>query len=90
MTTYMPNGKEKLEIQYPCVWQYTVIGCSHQKIKTAISDICSPIPVNLNYSHSSSGEKYHSYNAAIEVHDDEARLSLFNALQNHPDIKFVI
>lgn len=80
----------KPDIQYPCVWQYKLIGLSQARVKQAVEEICSPVPVAISYSHSSTKGKYHSLNAEIEVQDDEARLSLYRALQGHPDIKFVL
>ena len=86
----MTTLQGKPEIHYPCVWQYKVIGREHSHITQAIEEICAPVPVSITYSHSSSSGKYHSYNAAIEVQDEEARLSIYRALHNHPAIQIVI
>jgi uncharacterized protein len=80
----------KPEIRYPCVWQYKVIGREHSLIKEAIEEICAPVPVSITYSHSSSSGKYHSYNAEIEVQDEEARIAIYRALHNHSAIQIVI
>jgi hypothetical protein len=80
----------KPEIHYPCVWQYKVIGRDQSLVQQAIEDICAPVPVAISYSHSSSSGKYHSLNAEVEIQDDEARISLYQALQSHPDIKVVL
>lgn len=80
----------KPEIHYPCQWQYKVIGTDIKDVEEAIKEICAPIPVTINYSHSSSSGKYHSLNAEVEVQDDEARLSLYRALHDHPAIKVVL
>ncbi|HKJ63946.1 MAG TPA: DUF493 domain-containing protein [Desulfopila sp.] len=80
----------KPEIEYPCVWQYKVIGEDCTRLEEAVEEICAPVPVDLSYSHSSSKGKYHSFNAEIEVQDEEARLSIYRALHNHPAIKFVL
>jgi putative lipoic acid-binding regulatory protein len=81
---------KKPEIHYPCIWQYKVIGQDQHLIQEAIKEICSPVPVAVTYSHSSSSGKYHSFNAEIEVQDEEARLSIYNALHNHSAIKVVL
>ena len=80
----------KPEINYPCIWQYKVIGRERDRIEQAIKEICAPVPVTISFSHSSSSGKYHSYNAEIEVQDDEARLALYRALHAHPDIQVVL
>ena len=86
----LPPLEGKPEIHYPCVWQYKVIGADGESVQRAVREICKPVPVSITYSHSSSSGKYHSFNAEIEVQDDEARLSLYRALQDHPDIKVVL
>ncbi len=80
----------KPEIHYPCVWQYKVIGKELHLVKNAIKEICAPVPVTITYSHSSASGKYHSFNAEIEVQDEEARLSIFRALHDHAAVKFVL
>ena len=84
------SSEKKPEIHYPCVWQYKVIGQDQYLIQEAIRDICDPVPVAITYSHSSSSGKYHSFNAEIEVQDEEARVSIYNALHNHSAIKVVL
>ena len=86
----MPTLEGKPEIHYPCTWEYKVIGKDHGLIKEAIVEICAPVPVSITYSHSSSSGKYHSYNAKIEVQDDEARLAIYRALHAHSAIQIVI
>lgn len=81
---------DKPEIHYPCVWQYKVIGENKEKVIQAIEAIAEPIPVFITYSHSSSSGKYHSFNAEIEVQDEEARLAIYRALHQHPQIKVVL
>lgn len=83
-------SSEKPDIVYPCVWLYKVIGRDQAAIKQAIMSIAAPVPVAITYSHSSSSGKYHSFNAEIEVQDEEARLSIYQALHQHPDIKVVL
>lgn len=93
MTIIRSNGtplEGKPEIDYPCIWQYKVIGRDQGDIEQAITEICAPVPVKITYSHSSSSGKYHSYNAEVEVQDDEGRLALYRALHDHPDIHIVL
>lgn len=85
-----PFGNKKPEILYPCVWQYKVIGLDKERITRAIREIVAPVPVTIRFSHSSSNGKYHSFNAEIEIQDDEARVSFYRAFHAHPDIKVVL
>ncbi len=86
----MKTIEGKPEIEYPCRWQYKVIGRKKEQLTHAIKEICAPAPVEISYSHTSKSGKYHSMNAAIDVQDEQARNSLFSAFQNHPDITMVI
>ncbi len=52
--------------------------------------IAEPVPVVIKFSHSSSSGKYHSFNAEIEIQDEEERLAFYRALHEHPDIYVVL
>jgi putative lipoic acid-binding regulatory protein len=80
----------KPEIAYPCLWMYTIIGKDPESIRNAIITACSPAPVQISLSHTSSRGKYWSFNAELEVEDESKRLSIFQSLTNHPAIKFVL
>ena len=80
----------KPEIAYPCLWMYTIIGKDPESIRDAIITACSPAPVQISLSHTSSRGKYWSFNAELEVEDESKRLSIFQSLTNHPAIKLVL
>lgn len=86
----MKTIEGKPEIEYPCRWQYKVIGRKKEQLVNTIKEICAPVPVDITYSHASKSGKYHSMNVTIDVQDEQARDSLFTAFQNHPDITLVI
>jgi len=81
---------ERPEIDYPCDWVYKVIGADCSLLKEAIISACSPLPVKISYSHSSSGGKYHSLNAEIEVPTEEVRLKIYDLLKCSPAIKVIL
>ncbi len=80
----------KPEIDYPCQWQYKVIGKDPELIKAAIFSSCAPTPVRISHSHSSSRGSYLSFNAEIIVENEAMRLSIYQSLCNHPAIKLVL
>ena len=87
----MVSGKEaQLKIEYPCSWDYKVIGEDPTLIKDAVNRICAPTTPVLTYSHTSSGGKYHSFNATLIVENQETRLAIFEALKQDPAIKMVL
>lgn len=84
------NTPDRPEIQYPCVWIYKVIGEDRDLLKDVITAACSPHPVIISHSHSSSKGKYHSINAELVVADEPARLKIYETLKNNPAVKIVL
>lgn len=85
-----PGKEEQLIIEYPCSWDYKVIGEDPTLIKDAVTRICAPVTPTLTYSNSSSGGKYHSFKATLIVDSEERRLAIFQALKHDPAIKMVL
>jgi putative lipoic acid-binding regulatory protein len=81
---------EKPEIQYPCTWVYKVIGEDTVVMMELIITACAPAEVRITNSHTSSGGKYHSLNATLEVESEEMRLEIYELLKNHPAVKIVL
>lgn len=87
----MPSGKEEqLIIEYPCSWDYKVIGEDPTLVKDAVHRACAPQTPKITYSHTSSGGKYHSFSASVVVEDEEQRLAIFEALKQASAIKMVL
>ena len=82
--------KQKPKIDYPCHWQYTVIGEDKEAIEEAVYLCCGGKEITFTYSHTSSGGKYHSFKVELNVKNEEDRLSIYNLLNNHAATKVVI
>ena len=80
----------KPEINYPCVWQYKVIGTDHKAIQAALSEKLGDAPYSLSQSRTSKKGKYISLNLELTVHNEEQRLDLYKTLTAHPSIKLVL
>ena len=85
-----PSYPDKPEISYPCTWVYKVIGEDIEIMRQVIITACAPAEVDISHSNSSSGGRYHSLNAALEVENEEVRLQIYALLKNHPTVKFVL
>lgn len=81
---------KKPEIDYPCLWQYKVIGEDPARIEETIRQACGAIEVLITPSHSSSGGKYHSLNAELVVPDEQTKNKIFQLLCQGPGVKMVI
>lgn len=80
----------ELEIEYPCIWQYKVIGEDVTILKEVILAACAPRQPKISYSHSSSKGKYHSFNVEVEVTSEEARLQIFVTLRDSQAVKMIL
>ncbi len=82
--------KKKPDIVYPCRWLYKVIGKDPNLLQQAIVSSCMGVPVTITPSHSSSRGTYISLNAELTVENEKTRLSIYQELCQHPDIKLVL
>ena len=80
---------QRPEITYPCIWNYKIIGEDREFLREAILVACTPHPVQITHSHTSSGGKYHSLEASLVVQDEATRLAIFAALKTHPAVKIL-
>lgn len=81
---------ERPEIVYPCTWTYKVIGDDCSLLKDVIVLACSPHPVTIRHSNSSSKGKYHSMNAEVVVPDERVRLEIYEILKGSSAVKIVL
>jgi putative lipoic acid-binding regulatory protein len=81
-------GKEKVEIEYPCHWEYTIIGTDREKMKKAVAECLDN--QNCEVRDSKQHGKYFSQKFKAYVESEEERNRLFSKLQKHRDIKFVL
>ena len=78
------------DIDYPCLWEYKVIGTDEDKLRAALLAACAPAVPAITLSNVSSRGTYYSLNAALEVENEEMRRRIFTYLKNSPDVKIVI
>jgi putative lipoic acid-binding regulatory protein len=78
------------KIAYPCRWVYKIIGSDQELMRKAIVEIAGGQEYAITPSRSSKGQKYHSLNLEMNIGDDESRVSIYEALRKHPEIKFVL
>lgn len=82
--------QRKPEINYPCTWEYKVIGTSEEKLRAVILAACMPVVPSITLTNVSSKGTYFSLNASLVVEDEEMRLKIFSHLTNSPEVKIVI
>ena len=80
---------QKVQIEYPTIWRYKVIGENAQKTRAAIKSVTDR-PTTITFSKQSNRGKYQSFNADIMVHSEEEREKIYQDLKKHEDIKMVL
>ncbi len=90
------NGKP--EIEYPCPWDYKIIGTCEDAMRSAVQ-LCLDKSLDratgdrefeLGTSRTSNGGKYVSLRLNLMVMDETERNGIFTSLAGHPEIRIVI
>ena len=88
--TGSPIEGERLTLDFPCPWTYTVIGPDPDRLRTAIEGIVGDADHSITPSHESRHGKYLSLHLEVIVRNDEERLAIFRRLHDHADVAFVL
>ena len=80
----------RAEIDYPCVWQYKVIGMDRAALREAVSLCLGDVPYSLSDSRTSRSGRYISLNLEVTVYSDFNRLRLYEVLGDHPAVKVIL
>jgi putative lipoic acid-binding regulatory protein len=83
-------SKEKLELDYPCNWEYKLIVLEHINIKTTVIEVISNREHKVKESKVSSKGKYKSYTLEMLVHNEDDRKEIYKMLGDHSHIKMVL
>lgn len=84
-----PFDGRKPDITYPCPWSYRILGSDESRMRDAVRAIVGTAQYDLKLSNESRGGKYRSLELEIVVADEVQRLSIFEALRVHADVRFV-
>ena len=80
----------KPQIDYPCEWQYKIIGESATVITELVADKVHEQDYVLKRSNVSSGGRYVSMSLELTVNSEERRLELYRVLAEDPTVKVVL
>ena len=84
------DWNRKPELQYPCPWEYRVIGHDQFAIRQAVAEVLHDVDYEISLSRFSRTGRYCSLEVALTVADEAQRTSLFTALKSHPAILMVL
>lgn len=78
------------EIEYPCLWNFKIIGREEEHMRRAIAKIVGDSDYTLTFSNQSRHGKYRSLNLDMVVLDESHRLNIYEALRHHRSIRIVL
>ncbi len=81
---------EEAKVEYPCKWDYKVIGNNYTNVELAISSVLSGKKYSSKKSNMSSKGTYVSVHVSLVVENEDIRNKIFNDLKQHSDIKMVL
>ncbi len=81
---------QKPVLDYPCPWEYKVIGEDEFAMRRAIDEVFSELEYEVSYSHASRTGRYCSLLIALTVVNEQQRVALFTSLKAHQDIRMVL
>jgi uncharacterized protein len=84
------SNNRKPDINYPCNWFYKIIGTSVDEMIIAVEEIVVGLEYEITPSNLSSNGKYISLNLKVFVPSEIMRDLIFQKLDNHLSIKFVL
>jgi putative lipoic acid-binding regulatory protein len=80
----------KPKIDYPCPWQYKIIGESATVITKLVADHVKEKDYTFTKSNVSSSGRYISMSLELIVHSEVRRLELYRLLAEDPTVKVVL
>ncbi|MBE0570317.1 MAG: DUF493 domain-containing protein [Ignavibacteriaceae bacterium] len=84
-----PENK-KPQIDYPCKWPYKIIGDSVEEMINAVENVVADLEYDVTPSNISRKGKYFSLNIIVVVPSEMVRDLIFQNLNKHPAIKYVM
>ena len=83
-------NEHKLELDYPCSWEYKVVIRCEKDIHSIIKEVLSERQHGIKPSKTSSKGKFKSFTLEMLVHNEEDRKEIYKLLGDHQHIKMVV
>lgn len=80
----------KPEIEYPCYWEYKIIGESQKLLEGVVAEVVNDRDYNIVLSNQSRNKKYVSLEVKTKVLDESDRNKIFSDFSNHSEVKMVL
>ncbi|MEA3513137.1 MAG: DUF493 domain-containing protein [Campylobacterota bacterium] len=83
-------SQHKLELDYPCSWEYKVVVRCEQDINCIIKEVLEERKHGIKPSKVSNKGKFRSYTLDTMVHNEADRKEIYKLLGAHEHIKMVV
>jgi len=84
------NKDNKLQLTYPCVWIYKIIGIDPKAMKSAVAEIIQDRSYSITLSRQSEQGKYSCLNVEVAVESESHRQTIYESLKSHRTIKIIL
>jgi uncharacterized protein len=86
----LDSNSRKPEIDYPCQWEYKVIGKNVDQMLAAIENAASGLEYSVTPSNVSKNGNYFSLNFSLEVPNEVVRNIVYKKLGENEDVIMVL
>lgn len=83
-------NNHKLELDYPCKWEYKLVMRKEACIKTVMKDTLGDRDHKTSISKYSSKGKFTSHKVELIVHNEDDRKELHRIFHEHKDVKMIV
>jgi uncharacterized protein len=80
----------KPEIEYPCYWEYKIIGENQKILEVVASEVVNDRDYDIILSNQSRNKKYVSLEVKTKVLDESDRNKIFSDFSSHSEVKMVL
>lgn len=84
------QNHHKPKIEYPCEWEYRIIGTDEELLKAAAEEILTNRKYNISFANISKTGKYISLSLKTVVETEEIRNNIYIALRSHTAVKSIL
>ena len=82
--------EQTLNLDYPCEWEYRVIGSEPAALEQAIKEVMGARDYTCQEGRQSGGGKWITRVVSLVVQDEAERKSLYEKLRSHQAVKIVL
>jgi uncharacterized protein len=84
------DKKRKVQLEYPCLWVYKIIGSDENEMRLAVAEIICDRAYKITHSRDSEKGKYHCLNVELSLESESHRTTLYEALKAHRAVKIIL